>query len=363
MKKLISVILVVSMLVLTASALVLANVIEDDDDFVGFEWGVASPYFLQVTGTVVSVDEFDPDNEFTQDWLMVGIEDEDGNPANIVITERTFFPFESSIEVGDVVTGYYLADWPMIMIYPPQYTATVLVNGMPDDLRVHIDRFFETDEFDYDFLSRSEMFAFNVGENTEIVMADPEMDFFEYNTVEDLAGRRLVIIYGASTRGIPEAPIQDGQPYKIVVLFEDAIPLGPPMFDLNDDFGFDLDVPNMPILVNDVEIDALPAFMHENGFSIMLPLRAVAEALGFEVRWDNESWAVILDDEIKLYIDGDYYLLENGVATAVEFGPSPMLVDGSTFVPMLFFTHVADMANAFAFEGRIEIHSEGERME
>ena len=229
MKRILSTLLAVSLLALTVSGLVLANTDPpENNDFVGFDWGVASPYFLQVTGTVVSVDDFDPDNEFTQDWLRVGIETEGGGRANIIINEFTFFPFDSQIEIGDVVTGYYLADWPIVAIYPPQYTAIVLVNGMPDDLNVYIDRFFETEDYDYDFLSRSEMFAFNVGENTEIVMADPDMDFFEYGTVDALAGRRLVVVYGASTRGIPEVPLQDGEPYKVIVLFETAIPLGPP---------------------------------------------------------------------------------------------------------------------------------------
>ena len=349
MKKLISILIVAAMLIMILPAIVIA----DENPENGYE-GIMPEfplwsYYMSVSGTIVSIDEFDPDNEFTVGWRRLNVEDEDGNPKVFVISDSTFFPFEDELAVGDEVTGFYLRFAPMISIYPPQYTIAVLVSGMPDNLNIQVDRFFEWEEREGYLLAQSGNFAFTVDEDTEIVTADPDIEFYP-----PLSGRRLVVLYDVSTRSIPELATA----IKVIALFEEAVPLLP-----DTGMMMALDVSEMPIIVNDEEIEAPAAFMAEDGVTIMVPLRAIAEALGFTVTWHGDEWAVSLDDSIKMFLDVGYYLIDGDELTAVEFAPVPILVTQFTYVPMLFFVEVAGMANAFAFEGRIEFHRYGERME
>jgi hypothetical protein len=58
---------------------------------------------------------------------LVSVENKEGAPANIVISNDTYILEDAEIAVGDTITAYYDANRPMIMIYPPQYSAEVVV--------------------------------------------------------------------------------------------------------------------------------------------------------------------------------------------------------------------------------------------
>jgi len=47
----------------------------------------------------------------------------------------------------------------------------------------------------------------------------------------------------------------------------------------------------------------------------------------------------------------------------INIQAAPQAFNGSTFVPLSFFRDVLGMPNAFAFEGQIEIHSTGDRID
>jgi len=148
----------------------------------------------------------------------VKIEDTDGNPAVLVISESTLFPFSDSFNVGDEVTGWYLSESIMAMIYPPQYNISVLTAGVPEGVNIKVDRFHKwEDNPDWLMISQDEMFAFNVDENTEIILEDGQ-DFSDFDFE---LNRRMVVIYGISTRSIPEMATAD----KLIILFETAVPL------------------------------------------------------------------------------------------------------------------------------------------
>jgi len=167
--------------------------------------------YLSISGIVVSVEKVD-------NLTRIEIEDMDGNPAFLVINEETVFPFGTDFAVGDEVSGWYLSKAPMIMIWPAEYTVDVLVSRMGDDRNIKVDRFFAADiSADRYFISQDEMFMFNMDENTEIILADGQ-DFSD----GDIEGRRIAVIYGASTRSIPEQATAE----KLIVLFEGIMPLG-----------------------------------------------------------------------------------------------------------------------------------------
>jgi hypothetical protein len=89
----------------------------------------------------------------------------------------------------------------MPLIFPPQFTAAVLVAGMPEDQSVHVDRFSSVKEgFGGIFVSEDGMLALNIGKDTQIVTADGEV--FE-SVLEQLDWWDLVVVYDVSTRSIP----------------------------------------------------------------------------------------------------------------------------------------------------------------
>jgi len=338
MKKVISTILAAGLIIAAMSGMAMASNGDEYDSLPPL------PHYLAVSGKIVSINDY-----YGQpDWLKIVIDDDHGNPGVLVINENTVFPFSDEYQVGDVVTGFYLANVAMITIWPPQYTTAILVAGMPDGLNVKADRFFEWEGNSGDYLlSQGGQFAFRTDESTEIILANGD-DFSD----GDIIGRRLVVIYGMSTRSLPELATAQ----KVIVLYEDAVPLPdmPPAVWISAD--------GWPILVDEVEIEAMPAYQTEDGY-LMVPLGAILQALEMNAVWDGDTRTVTINDTIWFVI-GDYdYNTGDEETIVIEGAPAPAIVDDRTFVPLQFFTQVLDLPNAFAFEGRIEIHSVGERME
>ena len=343
MKKALSIIMVAGMLTAAMTGMAIATGDETNP------WKEL-PHYLSKTGTVVSVENM-------EEGYIIIVEEANGTPAHMKITDKTVFPFASEIKAGDVVTGWYLANAPMILIWPPQYNISVLVTGAPDDKRVVVDRFFEwEDNAEGCLLAQSGMFAFRTDENTEIVLANGD-DFSD----GDYIGRRIVVIYDISTRSIPELATAR----KLIVLYEDAVPLSyqltpeqiaPELPDIAEEP--EIDATGWPILVDGVLIEAPDAI--QLGDTVMVPLRAIAETLGFEVKWDAETRSVTLDETIMLTIGNPSYQNDE---TMTGLADAPTLVNGFTYVPLAFFRDVLELPNAFVFEGQIEIHSDGDRME
>ena len=91
-----------------------------------------------------------------------------------------------------------------------------------------------------------------------------------------------------------------------------------------------------PIEVNGESVDAVAC--------VMVPLRAVAEPLGFTVTWDNGS--VLVDNgtiHTKVTIGVDQYVIttskENlvGMSAPFSLGAAPYVLDGVTYVPLGLF--------------------------
>ena len=167
------------------------------------------PQYFSITGDVVSLEEVD-------DMIRVTIEDSYGNPAILVLSEETVFPFAEEFDIGDTVTGWYATDAPMILIWPAEYNIAVLVAGAPDGVNIRVDRFNAwADREDAYMLSQDNMFAFMVNEDTQVILANGD-DFSD----GDFDGRCIVVIYGVSTRSIPEMTTAD----RLIVLYESVEP-------------------------------------------------------------------------------------------------------------------------------------------
>lgn len=277
--------------------------------------------------------------EGVQGSKYILVENEAGNPANIVITNETYILDNAEIKVGSTITGYFNANAFMIMIYPPQYCAeVVVVENQEQNVKVDI--------FDKDLVSADNSLELNISPETEIVSQDGNAFKGE------LANRKLVVKYSTSTRSIPAQT----NPEKIVVLSEKE---NPPMQEFpsaGDAAGV---VSNMDVVVNDVVIKAPAAYKDKKG-TVMVPLRAIAEALGFDVMWNNEGRSIMLDKDISLTIGVDNYIY--GQNPPIQLGSVPILVEETTFVPLSFFREVLEINNAYVSESQIAINN-GEKTE
>ena len=286
--------------------------------------------FGSFTGTVVEINDFTP----VEGAKIMALEDQEGMPINMVVSKDTYVVNNDKITVGATVTGYFDANAPMILIYPPQYSPKVVVVEN-EDYQVKVDIF--NDEL----VSADNMLKLNISEDTKIVTQDGEV--FEGK----LAGEKLVVIYDISTKSIPAQTT----PLKVIVLDQDK---AEDVEELEDTPLYDVEI--MDIIVNGKKINSQSAYTGEaingKGFT-MVPLRSVAEALGLEVVWEGKSEGIRVGIAVTLKIDQDSYTFAK--MAPIKLGMAPELVEGITFVPLDFFTEVLQMDQAEIVENQIII--------
>ena len=88
----------------------------------------------------------------------------------------------------------------------------------------------------------------------------------------------------------------------------------------------------------------LSQYIFEENGSVMVPVRAVAEKMGFTVGWDGENQAITVGDEtweVIAYIGLDHYVGVSktaiGMTAPQSYGAAPQLVEDTTFVPAKMF--------------------------
>ncbi len=90
-----------------------------------------------------------------------------------------------------------------------------------------------------------------------------------------------------------------------------------------------------------VNNEMLDADTYVDGEHVMLPLRAICEALGYEVGYDNESTMISLTKGahyITMYPTKDEYTFSK--MAPVSLGIAPQLVDDRTYVPVSFVENI-----------------------
>ena len=144
-------------------------------------------YFISFRGMVREISILNDNKNY---WNYLLVENEDGSVANLITTPETYFAYKVMITVGSVITGYFPANAPVPLIYPPQYLTTVIV---PDPLWQNI----KVDYFDENLVSMDGTLKLNIENDTSIL----NQDGTPY--VGSLGNQLLVVYYGASTRSIP----------------------------------------------------------------------------------------------------------------------------------------------------------------
>lgn len=134
-------------------------------------------------------------------YKLISVDDGYGNVVNFVISPTTYFVDHVMVKVGDRVTGYYDANAPVPLIYPPQYQALVMVKDNPhQNVKV--------DYFNSQLISSDGTLKLTISPNTLLLLENGQA--FTGN----LANRNLIVIYGASTRSIPAQTTA----YKIIAM-------------------------------------------------------------------------------------------------------------------------------------------------
>ncbi|SMB87842.1 Copper amine oxidase N-terminal domain-containing protein [Desulfonispora thiosulfatigenes DSM 11270] len=273
------------------------------------------------TGTVKAVEDF----EAIKGAKIVAVESQTGGPANFIIKEDTYIVDNFDLNVGVEVTGFYDANAPMIMIYPPQYNVEVLAEQ-------ELGQFVKVDLFDQNLVSSDNQLKLNISEKTEVVTKDGK----PYPGT--LADKKLAVVYDVTTRSIPAQT----NPIKVIVL--DA--------EVKAEIG---DVAKMEIVVDEQKLAAPKAYLNETK-TIMVPLRDIAEALGFPVSWNNDTQSIIIGNGISLKIGDKNYIYYK--TAPIKLDTAPELKEGTTYVPLNFFTEVMKMNKAEVSNDKISIENE-----
>jgi len=323
---------------------------EADDDIIDFPdiWdGAYFPSFMFHTGTITEINQL-----FDGEGYFVSVADEfTGSIVNFAVDHNTALLLGSELAVGLTITGYYDTSLPVPMIYPPQYHARVILGTMYTP--------FLLDRFDKNLKAFSSPNTLVITDQTVIVLEDGGEP---YGGVEALHNRLLLVEFDEEGLEIT--------PTKITVLFEIAVP---PIHFLTDEEldGLATAVPGGPLLlspedlemmwanmfdpetveiiVNGEVIDAATPFVDSEAGTIMLPVAAIAEALGLPMVPDGDNALIIGRGSIIQEGVNSYFV---GRMAPFELSAAPVIVDGVMFVPWEFFGTVVD-AFAYVEDGNI----------
>lgn len=155
------------------------------------------------SGTVTMINDFSitPSGENKGCYRLMSVIDGTGRQVNFVVQPKTYFVDQAMVEVGDQVTGYYDANAPVPMIYPPQYRVLVMVKETrSQNVKV--------DFFNSQLISSDGMLKLNLSPGTQILLENGQ------RFTKSPANRNLIVVYGPSTFSIPAQTT----PYRIIVL-------------------------------------------------------------------------------------------------------------------------------------------------
>lgn len=282
-----------------------------------------------IEGVIKEINDYiGVDGKAVENKFIVGIENEKEEGVwNAIIDSGTYSitlgntdVTTITMSVGDSVKVFYDANAPWLMIYPPQVNAEFIALNFDETKFITIAR------FDADFISEKDSLKLNISEETEIVYEDgKEFD----DKAEELINRKLVVIYSITTRSIPAITT----PEKIIVMYEKAVA---PVQILTDEEKeeYAKSFETADIAVNGEVIGSLGAFLTDDGI-LMVPVRAVAEALGYGVEWFEDTQSVQLGKSLMFSIGEDSYSFARMAPTPL--GAAPVLKDNRTFVPIDVF--------------------------
>jgi hypothetical protein len=125
----------------------------------------------------------------------------------IIIEKPNTFYLDGEIKAGDKIAAF-TEEAPSAK-KTPEYKVSVVAKLLAD-------RNLKMDRFDDNLLSYDGKLKLTLGENTQVVLQDGKAF-----PKEGMVNRKLLVVYGAATKSLPSITTPD----KIIVLFEDIVPL------------------------------------------------------------------------------------------------------------------------------------------
>jgi len=263
------------------------------------------------------------------------------------------------------------------------FSAFALDYEVPENAQTVTSRFFALDpdvlEDEFTMVSEDGEMTIHITNDVLIYFEDyvpmsDECDAMTQMVREVLFGRTLAEVLHGRNMHVVFEEADYIVPVSIKILFEGFV-TGPLELEPGDLEGFviegevELDEIEMrrtiealtligEIVVNNEMLENPPVpfiYSTEEAVAIMVPLRVVAEALGYDVGWNGELMSVQLGVGIHLWIDSTEVHL--GRMAPIELPMAVMLVDGVTFVPIELFRDVLGMY-AYVFEGQVIVEAE-----
>lgn len=158
--------------------------------------------FQSFNGVVTMIDDFPiGQNNEAGCYKLISVDNGYGMSVNFVAAPNTYFVDHVMVAVGDRITGFYDANAPAILIFPPQFRAIVIAQETTyQDVKV--------DFFNSQLESSDGTLKLTISPYTQILLENGQA--FSGN----IANRNLIVVYGATTRSIPA----ETTPHKIIVI-------------------------------------------------------------------------------------------------------------------------------------------------
>ncbi|WP_085994249.1 copper amine oxidase N-terminal domain-containing protein [Oceanobacillus senegalensis] len=260
------------------------------------------PVFIKNTGTVESVDVREHANYYTIK--------EGNNEFVLVVTPDTLVLDNTGkkveLEKGDKVTAHTYADKPRIFIYPPQYSPEVVV------VETEARGTAVVGTFNQNLVDANLLLQLKVSKETELSsLSGKKVE------MADLTDENLLVFYTRTTRSIPAQT----SPYKIVVLDEQE--------------------PHQENPPNPVVEDIIANDFYEVDGTKMVPLRILAEALGYKVNATEKGATLSKGSHSYTITRGERAYRYNNALRYFELAPA-LLIPGKTYLPVSFIERMKD---------------------
>jgi hypothetical protein len=158
--------------------------------------------YQSFSGVVTAIEDFwDQSSGPTGCYKLMSVRGANDNMVNFLVTPGTYFVDQEIISPGAKITGFFDADAPVPLIYPPQLRALVVALDTPG-ISVTVDY------FNTELISSDGMLRLNISPFSQIVLQNGQP--FSGN----LANHDLIVIYGPTTRSVPALTTS----YKIVFI-------------------------------------------------------------------------------------------------------------------------------------------------
>lgn len=285
------------------------------------------PNYIEFNGKITKVESSENgfsilaenDLENTLDKLVAHI----GDDVLILDEETMDFIAKEDLEEGMEVSIYYTKDTVMLLSYPGQIGPNVVIVRSDDvDLNIKIDKFNE------DLVSDDNSLKLNIDEDVELINLEGEKI-----KKEDLVNKDLVVFYTVSTRSIPAQTT----PKKVIAIKNHEAKI--------------LDY----LYLNEAKFELDNKMYKNDDGELMVPLRQIAEALGFEIEWIQETKSVELvkdDHTVSLTIGDSEYQYYDMI---IDLKTAPELRESKSYVPVTFIQNILIANIEVTMDGVLEI--------